>query len=236
MDQSESPINRQPSLSAQVYAALTKRIASGAVEPGERIVVERIAEQLGVSPTPVREALARLIQEGLIEEEANKRLRLVPLTQGYVFDTFFVRGALEGLAAELAAQRITKAQLSTLEEAVGKSAQALPNGEFDVYVQSDLLLHTTILQVADNLVLARELHALRSHVDYIRGYSQRKADDRHQHSQEEHERVLAALVLRDAGAARQEMEQHIRNIGQRVVQLTNFGTIQPQLSGALPRG
>lgn len=213
-------INRSPNLSAQIYAELTRQIANGDFAPGERIVVDRVAEQLGVSQTPVREAIARLIHEGLVEEEATKRLRLIPLTDDYVFDTFVVRGALEGLAAELAATRIGEEQLAALEQAVVAAGQALERGDHSIYIESDQLLHATILGAADNMVLTRELHALQSHIDYIRGVSQRTTGDHLRQSQAEHQVIVAALRQRDATAARLAIETHIRSAGRRIVALT----------------
>lgn len=217
-----APIKRAPSLATQVYEAILDSIVSGQREPGARIVVEHVAEQLGVSPTPVREALARLLQEGLISETATGKLQVVPLTPRYVADTFFVRGALEGLAAELAAPRISAAQLALLHAALVETAAALPAGDVTVYAATDALLHRTICDVANNAVLAREIQMLQFHVDYIRGYSQRQAGEHLRLSHDEHVRLLAALSLHDGLAAREAMETHIRNASARIAQLIDF--------------
>src|SRR6185312_5577399 len=98
--------------------AVCDGIISGALLPGQHVVLERLARDLGISPTPVREAVARLVNEGLIVEGPNRKLHVAPLTPRYVRDTFWVRSSLEGLAAELAASRISDADLATLGEAL----------------------------------------------------------------------------------------------------------------------
>jgi len=215
-------IHRQPSLASQVQAALRDDIAMGKLARGERIVVEHLAEQLGVSPTPVREAVACLVQDGLICETPDGKLQVVPLTRDYVLDIFLVRSALEGLAAELAATRMSIADLTTLQQAIKSTTTALANRDYDVYVATDALLHRSVRTTAGSLVLSRELHALEVHVAYIRGYSQRHVGDHLPLSHQEHRIVVEALVQRDALAARRAMEQHIRQSGERIAQLIEF--------------
>ena len=144
-------------LARQVHAALTERIAQGKIGPEERLVVERVAAELGVSPTPVREAINRLLQDGLVEDAPNGRLRIVRLTPDYVVNTFMVRAALEGLAAELAAPRVEADHMSALDEAMGKIEAAAKRGEYEVFSSLDDSLHQIIREAAGNPVLSREL-------------------------------------------------------------------------------
>lgn len=218
----EQRIHRRPGLASQVYAALCEDIAAGVLARGERVVVDRLAEHLGVSPTPVREAVARLVQDGLICEAPDGKLRVVPLTRAYVVETFLVRGALEGLAAELAAPRIAAADLDRLREALRETGEALPRGDYGVYVATDALLHGAVRAAAGNRALARELQALEAHVAYIRGYAQRHHGEHMACSHEEHAEVVAALAGRDAPGARAAMERHIRRSGERIARLIEF--------------
>lgn len=221
-------IRRLPSLVSQVYDALRDSIVGGQRLPGERVVVERVAAQLGVSPTPVREALARLLQEGVIREVVTGRLQVVPLTPRYVSDTFLVRGALEGLAAELAAPQLTAAQLARLRDALAATTAALAVGDTAAHIATDALLHRTICAAADNDILARELGALQIHVDYIRGYAQRHSGEHQRRSHEEHVHLLDALAGRDPAAARRAMERHIRDTSARIGCLINFDAAAPR--------
>jgi len=227
----EQRIRRQPSMTSQVRTALCEDIANGTLIRGERIVVERLAERFGVSPTPVREAVAGLIQDGLIGETFEGKLRVVPLTRDYVLDTFAVRSVLEGLAAELAATRITAADLATLSQALQDTTAALTQGDYGVYMTTDMLFHGLIGTAAGNPVLAHELQSLQVHVAYIRGYAQRHAGEHMARSHQEHGQVVAALASRDPIAARQAMEQHIRQSGARIAQLIAFEAEQDRFVG-----
>jgi DNA-binding GntR family transcriptional regulator len=218
----QSSIRSPANLSQHVYDAVTAGIATGDVRPGSRVVVEHLAEQLGVSQTPVREALGRLITEGLILECGSGRFQVVPLTRSYVADTFLVRGALEGLAAELAAPRFAETRLAELAAAFEDVGAALRRGAADVYVRFDDTLHRSIYETADNAVLLRELRPLQIHVDLIRCYSHHLAGEHISLSHNEHGAIVGALRARDARRAREDMEAHIRNAGRRIEQLIDF--------------
>ena len=215
-------IHRQPTLASQVRNALSEDIAAGALAPGQRILIERLAERLGVSPTPVREAIACWVEDGLIRKSADGKLQVVPLTREYVSDVFLVRRALESLAAELAAIGLADAELETLRSALDETTSGLERGDIRPYVATDALLHGMVAAAAGSPMLARELEVLQAHIAYVRGYAQRQAGDHMRLSHGEHERLFAALARRDPTAARAAMEQHIRQSGARIAQLTTF--------------
>jgi DNA-binding GntR family transcriptional regulator len=219
---SDEEIRRRPGLAEQVYNALRRSISGGKLRPGERLVVDRLAVQLRVSPTPVREALARLIQEGLVEEGAHGKLHMVPITPGYVADIFLVRASLEGLAAELAAPRISAAQLASLRDDLTKTSAALAMNDYRPHIGTDQRLHRVICDAAGNVALSRELQSLQLHTDYIRGFSQRHSGDHIRLSHADHLALLAALERRDPSAARVAMEQHIRAASERITRLIDF--------------
>jgi DNA-binding GntR family transcriptional regulator len=215
-------IARGPNLVTQTYEAVCDGIISGVLAPGQRIVLERLARDLGISPTPLREAVARLVNEGLIVDGPNRKLHVAPLTPGYVRDTFWVRSALEGLAAELAASRIRDADLNRLGSALDDATEALESHDLAVYVRGDEFFHRLIAEAADNSALQRELDALKPHVAYIRGYSQRQIGDHVVKSHGEHLETFGYLRHRDAAQARRSMEIHVRNTSERIVRLIEF--------------
>lgn len=215
-------VQRSPSLALQVHAALLEQITGGQIQPGERMVIERLADQLGVSQTPVREAVARLAQEGLIVEVASGRLHVVELSEQYVRDVFMVRGALEGLCVELATPLITTAELELLRAQMDETTEALMQGDHRPYTRSDASLHHLVISATTNRVLAKELRSLQPHVDLIRGYSQRTEGVHLRASHQEHLQIMAALAERDSVGARSAMERHIRNAGERIIQLIDF--------------
>jgi DNA-binding GntR family transcriptional regulator len=218
----ETAIRRRPGLADQVYDALTRSIAAGKLRPGEHLVFDRLAEQLGVSATPVREALARLIQEGIVQEGPHGKVYLIPITRRYVSDAFVVRASLEGLAAELAAERLPDDELAALRADLGATAAALDLGDHSLHIATDRRLHRMLRDAADNAVLARELQSIQLHTDYIRGYSQRHSGDHIRFSHQEHLELVDALERRDATAARAATERHIRAASGRIERLIDF--------------
>jgi len=221
-------VRRGPTLVQQVYDAICQDLVTGRLAPGQRIVLDRLAAELGTSPTPVREALARLIQEGLIVAGPDGRLQVIDLTPEYVLDTFAVRAALEGLAAELAANRTDEQLLRRLQQVLDEATAALADDRYEVYAQADDFLHRSVAEAAGNRVLQRNLKMLRVHVDFILGYSRRNIGDHLRASHTEHLRILAALRARDPAGARRAMEDHIRAAGRRIAELIDF-------TGRIPR-
>ena len=215
-------IPRKPNLAEQTYEALCDAIASGSLGPGERIILDRVANDLGVSPTPLREAIARLVHDGLMVDNADGKLCVVSLTPQYIHDIFWVRAALEGLAAELATESLTNAEIKKVEIALEHTSKALRHGDIQPYIESDSLFHQLITEAAQNSVLLRELEALRVHVALIRRYSQRQSGDHIEKSQEEHVITFAHLKQRNAAEARRSMERHIRRTSDRIVRLIEF--------------
>jgi DNA-binding GntR family transcriptional regulator len=215
-------IQRTPHLTEQVYAALCQAITRGELAPGQLLIIDRLAADLGVSQTPVREALARLLQKGIVIEAPGGKLQVIPLTEGYVSETFLVRGALEGLAVELATPRLSIAQLEALDQMLQDSSTALAEDNDAAYIQSDGYLHRLIWDTSGNTMLHNELESLEIHIDFIRSYSQRRSGTHIRASHQEHLQILAALQRRDPLAARQAMEQHIRSTSARIVKLIDF--------------
>ncbi|MGH7964676.1 MAG: GntR family transcriptional regulator, partial [Candidatus Binatia bacterium] len=127
-------IRREPGLTMKIYEALSERIMDGHLKPGDPIIIEQVAAQLEVSPTPVRESLARLAEQGVITKGRNGRMSVQQLTPEYVRDIYLVRGALEGLLAELAAPRITETQIATLRDDLADILTTVNRGHYQQYI------------------------------------------------------------------------------------------------------
>jgi DNA-binding GntR family transcriptional regulator len=222
-------------LSSQIHAALAESIATGRIAPRERLVLDRIAEQLGVSPTPVREAINRLIQDGLIEDAGTGRFHVVGLTPEYVINTFVVRGALEGLAAELAAASVSADHLAALRQGLTDIDAAVDRGEYEVFASLDNALHQIIRDAAGNPVLSREMRPLQIHTGLIfahvnETYSRQQLAEYVQRSHAEHKRIVNALAARDSRAARETVEQHVRDAGERYAGLIQISAGHPAVT------
>lgn len=184
---------------------------SGAIPIGGRLDENGLARQLGVSRTPLREAIRGLVQEGLIEHRPFQGNFVRQFTCKQVQDLFEVRGALEGLAARLAVARLTDEGFRVLEEILEDVHEALEAGDMTRYSSSDRRFHSTIAQYSGNATLIESLEQLSAQIQIARvlanrdpGVVQRTANER--------PLILAALEARDAQEAARLVEQHIRGV------------------------
>lgn len=212
-------IERSPSLVDQVREAICESIVAGELKSGDRLVVEQLAPALGVSQTPVREAMIYLIQDGLAIQGPDGKLQVAPLTKQYVDEIYLVRSALEGLAAELAAERFSDDGLAGLRTLLEQGSGAIELGDVMGYGVAGAELHVRIVAAAGNLTLSRELRSIHSHYMRIRNFSQQEYGEHHVEAQHEHWEIFNALAARNATLARQLMEGHIRRSGARITYL-----------------
>jgi DNA-binding GntR family transcriptional regulator len=208
------------SLHEQVADQVRQLIVSGALPAGEKIPVSELAEQLGVSLTPLREALKVLAGEQLVELVTNRGARVAPLTVEDTRLLFEVIAGIESLAAELAAQRITPGELQEIEEKHAKMRQHHLAGELDPYFELNRDIHDLVVQAAKNptLVQIRSQLAVRAERARYLSISSRHHRDE---SMEDHEGLMRALRARDPEAARKVWKLHLERSGDetcRVVQ------------------
>src|SRR5213592_4799191 len=155
MAQQFAPLTEKPeSLTQIVYQTLRDAIISKRLPPGERVSEASLARQLRVSKTPVREALLRLQAIGLVEADGARGGRIVRPSADLIRHIYEVRGALESLAARLAAERATPAQRSELIEFAATSLGAAQGQDTDGFRQHDGAFHD-LLAAAANPYLAR---------------------------------------------------------------------------------
>lgn len=196
-----------------VYEHLREQIVNGTYPPGHRMMLAEVAAALGLSQMPVREALLRLEQDGLLESEPHKGMRVSSVSQTDAADLFEVRCELEGLAAARAAEAADPtlvADLSALNQDFGR---ALENGpDYTAMGVANWTFHRRILGAAGNAQLARMLEdvwtrSLRHRLGYQR------IPGRAQRTIAEHQAIIDALVLRDPDAARRAAREHIVQAG-----------------------
>ncbi|MEU6118735.1 GntR family transcriptional regulator [Streptomyces sp. NPDC047117] len=152
------PVARVP-LSEQVRRHLLQQLLDGRWEPGDRIIERRVAQELGVSQAPVREALRDLQAMQLIESTPGKGVRVRELTPDQLSEVYPVRAALERLAAELAVPRLA-GDVSTLEPHLERMHQAAREGNTDAQITHGVEFHREIVRAAGNHVLFRNWESL----------------------------------------------------------------------------
>ncbi len=202
-------------LADDVYDALLALLMDQVLEPGSRASIDGLARDLGVSPTPVREALARLESEGLVVKQALKGYRVAPLLdEEGLRQLFEMRRLLEPFAARLAAGRLAREQLGELEElcaAMRASGEGLHEGDerfrdYRDFAAQDSAFHTAIAARSGNALLSDAISRLRPHLHQYRVYFKPYAVDG---TSREHEAILDALRRGDPEAAEAAMLAHI---------------------------
>ena len=205
-----------------VFKTLRQAILKGELEPGERLMEIQLAERLGVSRTPIREAIRKLELEGLVLMIPRKGAEVAKISESNLRDVLEVRRSLEELAIDLACQRMTPEELEALKAAQEKFAQAIKVGDAMQIAQNDELYHEIIYN-SNNL---RE-QMYRYRLEYI------KDEDKRQILMIEHENILKALSLRHVQEARQAIREHIDN--QEITILKNLkeqeNDVQRKVSG-----
>ena len=201
-----TPFNRS-SLREQIKDVILQRIVEGSLEPGSRIVETRIAQELGVSQGPVREALRDLEQLGCVVHEPNRGCSVRDFSLAELLEAFPVRAALEALAARLAAERITKAELAELEQLLGRMRRAAQRGDAHDQSQANASFHATIVRAARNRTLERQWQMLEPYSRTYLTVSRPGIDlvflsDRHVP-------ILNALRSRDPVVAAEAMQEHL---------------------------
>ncbi len=196
------------SLTAKAHAILKRRIIRGELAPGHRITEAQLVTDLGVGKTPVREALAKLRQEGFVEVLPRHGYRITPLTLGAVQELFGLRLIVEPASAYLAAGRLDAAQLRRLEELCQAGYTAGDGESVEAFVRAHHELHALVALAAGNGRLADLVTTLLEeserlfHLDLLR----RSRGEAHAW---EHRPLIEALAAGDGGRAEQIAREHI---------------------------
>jgi DNA-binding GntR family transcriptional regulator len=201
-----------------VYRRLKDQIISGDLAPASRLIELSIAADFGVSRTPVREALKRLAAENLVLADPARGMIVHAPDAGEIEDVFVVREALDGLAARLAAHRITPSELSRLRLIVDTMRHAIQTDRREQIVIANQRFHDVIYSAAGNAMLARVASDLR---DFVRRFSTLPfaSPDRVEHVLAEHEAILAALEAHSPEAAQTASNGHLEAAREYLVRL-----------------
>lgn len=208
-------LRRPARLGDEVYSAIFERIMSLEIEPGARISVDAIARQLGVSQTPIREALGRLESEGLVVKTHLVGYSAAPQLSARQFaDLYELRLLLEPFAARKCAQSMPDAVIDQLEALCAEMDSLTQNEGSQSYAQFarlDMAFHDQIAASAGNALAVEALSRLYTHVHLYRllpsGVARSALD--------EHGQLIAAIKARDPDAAEAAMRQHIESSQER---------------------
>ena len=195
-------------LSERAFRSLLDAIQKGELKPGARMREVDLAGSLGISRTPVREALGRLISEGLVVNDKVRGMIVAELDHGEVNELYAMREVLEGTAARFAAQHASEVEISILLELVERDRQLTPEQPADL-VANNRLFHDTLYRAAHNRYLVKTLNTLRETMALL-GQTTLMQVGRSEKATDEHAAIVNAIQKRDPEAAEKAAREHIR--------------------------
>jgi DNA-binding GntR family transcriptional regulator len=203
-----SPLNDNPSLDRLAYEKIKEAILSFRFLPNQALVEGELATQLGISKTPVRDALMRLEKEGLVSRVAYKGTYVSDVNNQDMANIYEIRIVLEELAIRLAVETLSDDDLKKMDQMITAHSEALSKKEFSVVSEINSEFHNTIIQKCSNPRLIDMLHNLDDHLKRYRLLSITQVM-RTEKSVLEHKEILAALYTRDVEKAEQAMRAHL---------------------------
>ena len=206
-DTGEGRIGRRP-LHEEVIDRLRDRIVQGELAPGARLNERVLCAELGISRTPLREAIKMLATEGLVELLPNRGAIVTPLKAATIADTLAVMGSLESLAGELACANASEAGLAEIRALHFEMLAHHARRELAGYFKYNQLIHMKIIESSGNPVLTNTYRQLNANVRRAR-YMANLSQERWDAAVREHEEILAALASRNAPRLKRLLAEHL---------------------------
>lgn len=213
--------------SAYAYEELRRRILTGEIPPGSVFSQTMLAQEIGVSTTPLREALRRLAAEGMVQLDSHRDARVTPLTAEEARNLYVIRENLDPLAAELAATSRTPSDISKIEAALKRLTPLSNSSDLDA-LTAHREFHRSIYLSSHNPLLIGILEGLWDKADQYRQIglqSQKNSKKDQTRVQEEHVQIADAVIAGQAEQAREAMQRHVLgSLGRRAIDL--LGTME----------
>jgi DNA-binding GntR family transcriptional regulator len=204
------PIEAEPSFGERAYAALKRAITSAdiyATREEIRLDERQLSSSLGISRTPIREALGRLEQEGFIRAVPRRGMFIVRKTKLEIIDLIQVWAALESMAARLITQNATDQEIASLRRLFTNFAEHEPRLHIDEYSEANIRFHQAIVNLSKNKVLIDAMENLFVHMRSIRRQTISESD-RATRSIKDHMNIIEALEQRQTERAEKLVRQH----------------------------
>ena len=202
------PPPERKSLGQYVYDNLKRAVIRGDIAPGSRIVESRLATALGISRTPIREAIHKLEREGLLRHDPSVGFFVLGLTQEDIDETFGIRSVLESYAAKLAASKHLPEELEPLERKIEEYQKHLDRGEMEILPRINTEFHDLLYALSRSPRLIKMINDLR---DLIYRFREMILNMEHmaRTSNEDHRLMLESIRQRDADGVERLVKEHI---------------------------
>ncbi len=206
-----------------VFNTLRDAILKGELKPGERLMEKQLAERMGVSRTPIREAIRKLELEGLVSMVPRKGAEVARITEKDITDVLEIRASLEALAVKLACKKMTPDDLEVLNTSLKEFSAVVEKNQVDKIIQKDVEFHDVIYQSTRNDKLIHILSNLREQiyryrVEYIRNLTSYK------NIVKEHKKIVQYIEEKNTKLAEQAAVEHIENQEKAVIEFIKQNT------------
>ena len=209
------PMSARATLSQEAYRVLRSSILRRFLPAGSKLVVRVLAQELGLSPTPVKQALAVLEREGLVSGVPHRGYFLPRFTPRDIQELYELREVVEGLSARLAAKSVDARAVTRLQKLVDRGRACVQSGDAEAYGDLDVAFHHLIREVAGNGRLIRTADAFEGQIRLLISTSVR-VSGRLQSSFKEHTAIFRAIGSHLPEVAEQRMREHVRLAGNAV--------------------
>ena len=199
------------SLSIRVYDHVKRRIVANELPFGSKLTEDGLAKELGISRTPIREALNRLAQDRLVTVSPGRGAFVATFSFDDMVQLLEIRETLEGMAARLASKRITKETLEKLRQRLKAAAQKQEHNGYKGYLDADRDFHECVISACGNHQLSQLMKSLQDRIQMLRSRSV-MLPGRARKSFQEHMEIIDALSARDPDLAEEKIRTHIRNV------------------------
>ncbi len=204
------PIEKRPLYRDEIRKSIKKAIISGELKPGDRIIETRWAKELGVSQSPVREAIRELEMVGLVENIPYQGCFVRKVTKKDMRDSYKVRMYLELLGIQDAVKNVDENKINELHAILKEMEVAAEEQNFDLYIQKDVFFHKKIIAISENDILLRSWEQCNIHdLTYIGTWISHRTLEQ---LSVRHEGLYEAIAARDIDRATEEISQHFERL------------------------
>ncbi len=192
------------------FEKIKEAIIKGHFKPGEKLVEQTLAQEMGVSRTPVREAIRRLEAEGFVVSIPRKGVVVSRADKEEIVQLYSIRAELEGLAARWAIENADEDDIRKLDEAISRMEETAASGDLDGVVQSNALFHDAIAQASKSRILCTLLKTLQDNIQRFR-FRSLHLPGRPEAALAEHKEIVAAIKEKKAEEADRLLKEHLQN-------------------------
>lgn len=213
-----------------IYQALREAITSGTLAPADRLREQHLSRHFGVSSTPIREALQRLSQDGLVEIQPNRGAVVATLDRKGIADLYEIREVLEERAVRLAAEAPSQ-DFTRIDALMAQIEPHLAEADQLTYNRLDVELHREINLLSGNRALADLAEQMQRRIQVVRSRYAIQLAGRPVLSNQEHVKLLLAIRQHDPDLAAQRLREHVRSVRTAVLQIVDAENLNGQGNG-----